>query len=172
MLGLFRISSSLDALRCKRVQPCMFPSFLSPEVDPLEILIQLNPCKEQDRFDKHNSPFPRNGRVAEHIVVDHGDIDEREDQQEARYDGPEEELVPPHIVHPLREVFFGFGLHPEEAAAHVDHFPREEKSKPGQAGECCGASTEHRVTFGRVMPVAASSKIAVAKGEHNEREGG
>ena len=46
-------------------------------------------------------------------------IENREDGDEACHDRTEEKLVPPDVVHPLREVFLRVWLHSEERSAEV-----------------------------------------------------
>lgn len=154
-----------------RIQPRLLLTLPPAEKDPLHELIQLNPQKEQGRLDKHNPPLPRDRRMSKHLVVDNGDINKREDSDEAGHNGPEEELVPPDVVHPLCEVLLGFGLHAEEAAAHVDHFPREEESEPGQTDKGGGARAEDRIALRDVVAVAAAGEVAVAEREHDQGEG-
>lgn len=101
------------------------------EVDTLAPLPCLASTEEQSGLDKHDAPFPGDTGVSEDVVVDDGDVENWEDGDESSHDGPEQELVAPHVVHPLGEVFIGVGLHAEEAAAHVDHLPGEEQSEPG-----------------------------------------
>lgn len=103
----------------------------STEEDALSPFPSLNAHEEKDSFDEDDAPFPRDAGMFEDDLVDDGDIQDREGRDEAGHDGPEEERVTPDIVHPLREVALGFGLHAEEGAAHVDHFPGEEEGEPG-----------------------------------------
>lgn len=86
--------------------------------------------EEQDSLDCHDTPFPSDGLMFEDDVVQDGDIDHREHGDPSGHDGPEKKLVPPDIVHPLCKVFFGFWLHAEERAAHVDHLPSQKQCKP------------------------------------------
>ena len=143
-----------------------------PEKHPLTPLPRLDAREEQRRLNKHNSPLPRNPRMLEHHIVNHGDIQDRERKHESRHDPKEEELVPPHVHHPLREIQLGLGLHAEEAAPHVHHLPGEEEREPGHADEGGCARAEHCVAFARVVAVAAGGEVAVAPGEEDEREGG
>ena len=83
----------------------------------------FNAHEEQDDLDGHDCPFPGDGLVLEDDVVQHGNVEDGEHGDPSRHDGPEEELIAPYIVHPLGEVFLGFGLHAEERPAHIDHFP-------------------------------------------------
>lgn len=106
----------------------------------------------------------------EDVVVDDGNVQGGEDGDETRNDGPEEELVPPDVDHPLGKVALAAGLHAEETAAHVDHFPGQEQREPCERHECGGAGSEDRVTLLRVGVVASRPEIAVAKAVHDEQE--
>lgn len=110
--------------------------------------------------------------MLKHHIVDNRDIQNRKRKHKARHNPKEEELVPPHIHHPLREIQLGLGLHAEEAAAHVHHLPGEEEREPGHADEGGCARAEDGVAFGRVVAVAAGGEVAVAPGEEDKREGG
>lgn len=93
------------------------------EKDTLSPFPGFNTQEEQNRLDNNNSPFPGDSRVLEHHIVDNGDIKDRNHGNKAGENRPEEELVTPDIICPLREVLLGLGLHAEERAAHVHHFP-------------------------------------------------
>lgn len=84
------------------------------EKDALTPLPSLDTGKEEDCFNEHDGPFPADTGMLEDHVVDNRDIEDREDGDEARHDGPEQKLVAPDIVHPLGEVLFGSGLHAEK----------------------------------------------------------
>lgn len=122
-------------------------SLAATEEDALAPLPRFNTKEEERGLDEDNAPFPADSGVFEDDMVDDGDIEQGEDGDEPGHDGPEEELVAPHVVHPLGEVFLGAGLHAEEAETHVNHFPREEKGEPGEADEGRGAGAEDRFAF-------------------------
>jgi hypothetical protein len=130
------------------------------------------PCfgSRKDRFDEDDSPFPRDPRVLKDIVIDDWNVKGGEDGDEAGNDGPEQELVAPHVVHPLGEVLVALGLHSKEAAPHVDHLPSEEQGKPGEA--CKGGSSrpEDRVTFRGVGIVAVSTEVAISECKDDQDE--
>ena len=110
--------------------------------------------------------------MLKHHIIDHRDIQNRKRQHKPRHNPKEEELVPPHVHHPLREIQLGFWLHAEEAAPHVHHLPGEEEREPGHADEGGCARAEHRVAFRLVVAVAAVGEVAVAPGEEDQGEGG
>lgn len=101
--------------------------------------------------------------MSEDTMVDHRDVEQREDSDEACHDGPEEELVAPDVVHPLCEVQLGARLHAEEAAAEIDHLPGQEEGEPGQTDEGRGSSSENGVALGGVVSVAVRAQVAVSK---------
>lgn len=112
-------------IRAHRRIPPKDPLFqiLSPEPQPprpfaeensLGPLPQLTAHEKGDNLHKHDPPLPADTGVLKDIVVDDGDIQRGENSAEARNDGPEEELVPPHIVRPLGEVSFGAWLRTEK----------------------------------------------------------
>lgn len=105
--------------------------------------------------------------------VDDRDVDEGEHGDEASDNSPEEELVAPDVNHPLSEVLLGLGLHAEEGAAQVDHFPGEEEGEPGQTGKSGGAGAEDDFAAFVVL-VAAVANVggAVAEAVEDEDEGG
>lgn len=105
--------------------------------------------------------------------VDHRDVDEGEHGDEASHNSPEEELVAPDVNHPLSKILLGLGLHAEEGAAQVDHFPGEEEGEPGEAGESGGAGAEDNLAAFVVL-IAAFANIggAVAEAVEDEDEGG
>lgn len=142
------------------------------EVLALAKLPSLDADKEQECGDENHSPLPADARVPEHDGVDDGDVQDGEDGDECAHDGEEQELVAPHVVEPLGEVLVGARLHHEEGAAHVNHLPREEDGEPGETGECGGTSAEHSVAAGVVALVTSGTQVAVAKAEHDDREGG
>ena len=108
--------------------------------------------------------------MLEHVVVQAGDVDQREDGDEAEYDRAEEEAVRPDVDEPLGEVLLGARLHHEEGKAHVDDFPRQEEREPGHGGEASGAGTEDKVaSVGRLVAVGADGAITPAV--KDEREG-
>jgi hypothetical protein len=102
----------------------------STEIDPLAPFPSLNTNKEDARQNEHDAPLPVDGRMLEHNRVQHRDIDERKQRNKPHHDSPEQELVPPHIDRPLREVALTTGLHAEKGASHIDHFPGQEEGKP------------------------------------------
>jgi len=164
------ILSGLHAVVCLRARLELRPP-LATEVDALGPLPGLDAAEEQGRLDEDDAPLPRDPGVLEHDVVDDRDVQDREDGDEAGDDRPEEELVAPGVVHPLREVPLGLGLHAEEGAAHVDHLPGEEEREPGETDEGRRARAEYQVTLRRVVSVAASTEVAVAKAPHHQGEG-
>lgn len=52
--------------------------------------------------------------MLKHNRIQHGYVKDRKHGNPPRHNRPEEELVSPDVVHPLREVFLGLGLHAEE----------------------------------------------------------
>lgn len=105
-------------------------------------------------------------------VWTHGNVEGREYGNEAGDHSPEEERVPPHVVHPLGEVFFASRLHTEEAAAHVDHLPGQEEGEPSERHKGGCAGPEDGVTCLRVGVVAALAEIAVAETVDDQQKRG
>ena len=112
----------------------------------------FNTSNEEDSLDDDNGPLPRDTGVLENYMVDDWDVEGWEDCDETSDDGPEKERIAPDIVRPLGEVFFTTGLHAEERSvnrvslgsglgdsynlpSHVDHFPSEKESEPGETNE-------------------------------------
>ena len=60
------------------------------------------------------SPLPADTSVLEDNSIQCGNVKNREDGDESSNDSPEQELIPPNIVDPLREISLGAGLHAEE----------------------------------------------------------
>lgn len=151
-------------------------ALLATEVNPLAPLPTLNTKEEKHSFDQDHTPFPGDTAVLEDFVVDNRNVQDGEGEYETGHDSEEQELVAPDIVHPLREVALGVGLHLEEAAAEVHHLPGEEEREPGHACECCGTSAEDSVTSVRfvrviVLSVATRGEVSIAPAEHDECEG-
>lgn len=118
------------------------PSASATEEDSLSPFPGFDADEEQDSLDCHDAPFPGDRFMFEDDVVQNGDVENGEHSDPSGHDGPEKELVPPDVVHPLGKVFLGFRLHAEERPAQVDHFPSQEKRKPGQTHECSGTGSE------------------------------
>ena len=72
------------------------------------------------------------------------------------------------MIRPTGQIHLATGLHSEEGASHVYHFPRKEEGEPGEAEEGYGACTEDVVVGGGVGVFAACSKIASAEGERDK----
>ena len=142
-----------------------------PEENPLGKLPRLHAREKQTRADKHNPPLPRYPLVFKHSLVDDGDIKQGEEGDEADHDGPEEELVAPDVVHPLRQVELGAGLHAEKRAAHVNHFPRQEQREPRQTRKRRGAGAKDNVARVVVRVVAILTELAAAEAKHDQRKG-
>lgn len=105
--------------------------------------------------------------MPENHVVDHGDIQDGKDGDEPYHDATEEELVAPHVEHPLREIPLRVRLHTEETSSHVDHFPRQEQRKPRHTYERRRPRPEHRLASA-VVPVTSAGKVPVAPAEHHQ----
>ena len=104
-----------------------------------------------------------------------GNIDDREDSDETRNDGPEEEFIPPDIVHPLREngvLCLLARVQCKERAAHMHHLPSQEEGEPRQTSECRGAGTEDGIALVGIRVVATSAETIVARAVNYEDEGG
>lgn len=163
------LTARLVALLCSLAR-------LTTEVDPLAPLPALNTKEEQHCLDKDNTPLPGDTAVLEDLVVDDWDVQDRESEDETSHDSEEEELVAPDVMHPLREVALGVGLHLEKAAAEIHHFPGEEEGKPSHAGEGCRTGAENSVaSIGLcrvvVLSVTAGGKISITPSEHHESKG-
>ena len=63
------------------------------------------------------------------------------------------------------------GVHVEERAAYVNHFPRKEKGKPGQANEGGSTGTEDIVAAVGVNVVTVIAKITYPEPEEDEHTG-
>lgn len=87
----------------------------------------LDTAEEQQGLDDDDGPLPGDAGVFEDVVVDDGAVQDQEDGHVAEHDRVEEELVAPHVVHPLRKVLLRLGLHAEERASEIDQLPRQEE---------------------------------------------
>jgi len=96
-------------------------ALLSAEIDSLSPLPGLDACKEENSFDEHDTPFPANASVLEHLVVDDRDIESREDSNESSNNSPEEEFVSPDVDSPLSEILRALRLHAEERTETEEH---------------------------------------------------
>lgn len=143
---------------------------LSPEVDMLGPLPYLAAEEDEERGDENDTPLPGDRRVFEDDRVDDGDVQKRENSDEAGDNGPEEELVAPDVEESLGKVLPGLGLHTEKGPAHVQHFSGKEKGKPGQGGEGRGAGAEDGVASVAIGVVAVFAEVAIAKLEHDKHE--
>jgi hypothetical protein len=76
-------------------------SSTSAEEDPLGKFPSLNTSEEKNRRDDNHGPLPCDHLVLEDHAVDHGDVERREDGDEAEDDGPKEELVTANVVNPI-----------------------------------------------------------------------
>lgn len=114
--------------------------------------------------------------MLENLGVDDGDIDDREDRDEASKDGPEQKRIAPGMPHPYCEWVLRLRLHAEERPAHMHHLPGEEEREPGKGDEGGGTSTENEFTGLAVCFVTAEAEISVTEspnddGECSETEG-
>lgn len=139
-------------------------------VDALAKLPELDTAKEETGGDEDDAPLPGDTLVLEDSVADDGDVLEREEGDEAEHDSPEEELVAPHIVHPLGEVLLGAGLHAEEGSSLVNHLPGEEQREPCQAGKGGSTGLEDGPAALAVLVVAVNTELTVTKGVQAEHE--
>lgn len=144
---------------------------LATEVDALGPLPSLDTGEEQNGAHENDAPLPGDGSMLEHLSVEDGNVGEREDGHEADDDGEEQELVAPGIPEPLSKVLLALGLHAEEGASHVDHFPGEKEREPGECGETGSAGAVHGVAAVGIIVVAVHAKVTVAPAEHDEQEG-
>lgn len=113
-----------------------------PEIHPLSELPRLDANEKEDGRDEDDAPLPADSLMLEYLVIDDGNVEHREDGDEAGADGEEEELVAPDIDEPLCKVLLGTGLHAEEGTAHINHLPSEKEREPGEACEASRASAE------------------------------
>jgi len=74
---------------------------LATEVEALQHLPRLDTTKEENCHNDDNTPFPCNTLVLEDNTVQSRNVDDWEDGDETRNDGPEEELVLPDVACPL-----------------------------------------------------------------------
>ena len=130
--------------------------------------------------------------MQEHLVVNHGDVDNRERSEETsnnrlqnsreqsqlqiRYCSqstyPEQDLVGPQVLHPLSVRGVGLGVHPEHAPSHINHLPSKEETLPAEHGEARRASTEHGFAPFASVVATASTEITVSEAVDHEDEGG
>jgi hypothetical protein len=142
-----------------------------PKEDTLAELPALNTNEEEEGCHEDNAPLPADALVPENRVIDDGNVEDGEDCNETEHDGEEQELVPPDVACPLREVLCRSRLHHEERAAHVQHLPCKEQREPGKTSECSRTSAEHSVASGVIRFVTRLAEVAIAEAEHDEREG-
>ena len=105
-------------------------------------------------------------------MVDDRNIQQRKDRHEAKHDTPEQELVLPHINHPLREIALTLWLHAEETASEVHQLPRQEEREPHHAHERGGAGAEYLVALRAIGVVAVGAETAVAEAVDDQAEAG
>lgn len=84
--------------------------------------------------------------MSKDFMVDHWDVESRKDGDKAGHDTPEQELVLPYVVKPLRKVVLAAWRHSEEGPSHIDRGPGKKNRKPGHCDERCGAGAEDRIT--------------------------
>lgn len=135
---------------------CSTVSRAASAEDTLCPLPSLHSNEEQEARNEDYPPFPRDAFVPKDVVVDDGDIHDREKGDETHKHGREEELVSPHIKDPLGKVVFGSRLHAEEASSHINQLPGQKDREPGEASEARCPCTENAIAFDRVAVVAAS----------------
>ena len=103
----------------------------------LESLPSLNESNVKGNASKDNTPFPRKTAVLEHLSVETGNVNQREDSEESHHYRPEQELV---VVNSLED---GKGaspalIHVKQTAVEVLHFPRGYKEKKAERGKDSG----------------------------------
>ena len=84
---------------------------------------------------------------------------------------PEQHLVPPQVLHPLRVRRFRARVHPEQTPAHVDHFPREQQARPTYGGEARRAGAEHGLAPVARVVATPRPEVATAEAPDDEHEG-
>lgn len=73
------------------------------EVHPLTKLPKLHAGEEQESRDYDHCPLPSDALVLEDDAVDDGNVEGRENSDEADEDGPEKEFIAADVVVPERE---------------------------------------------------------------------
>ena len=168
--GRAEVSLERPLLQVNAAPPEALLVVLPLEVLPLCELPGLDTEEEQNGSDEDDAPLPADALVLEDSVVDDGDVEHGEDRDETCHNGPEKELVAPHIDEPLCEVLLGAGLHSEERPPHVNHLPSKEEREPGKTREASSACAEHSITAGTVAIVAVQAKVSVTPSVEHECE--
>lgn len=162
--------SSLRASLLLEGVPLLLPTHAT-EKDTLSPFPGFDAEEKQERLNNNDSPFPSDSRVLEYHIVDNGYVKDRNHGNKASENRPEEELIAPDIMRPLREILFRFGLHAEERPAHIHHFPGQEQGKPRQADESGCACLKDQLTLFGILAIATASKVAVSESPHHQGEG-
>lgn len=100
------------------------------EEDPLRELPGFDAGEEDQRGDDHDGPLPGDHLVLEDDAVDDGDVERREDGDEAEDNGPEEEFVAADVVHPALGVVSANHLFPNRLIIIIESASR----KSGRSG--------------------------------------
>ena len=95
----------------------------------------------------------------------------RPNEDQDRTTHPEQHLVPPQVLHPLRVRRLRPRVHPEQAPAHVHHLPREQQARPAHRREARRARPEHHLAPRARVVAAAGTEVASAEAPDDEHEG-
>ena len=128
---------------------------------PLDGLPRLNQRNIHNHTPSDDAPFPRQSYVLKNVNVDRGDVDDREGDEEAGDDGPEEESV---VVDGLenRKRPGPPLVHVEEAAVEVFHLPGGNEEEEANCREGSSASTVDAVAAGAMVIVAALWEVVIS----------
>lgn len=139
----------------------------------LHSLPTLHHAQVDHNTSRDNAPFPANAHVLEDNFIDHGQIDQRECQHEARHSSPKEELVSPDGLENRQRAAVLLRVHVEQAAGEVLGLPRgdEQQEREDGVGGCAGAEDDvARVVVARVAAVAERVTGLRDAAEHDRRE--
>ena len=143
------------------------PATPPPHIHPLRPLPRLRAQHKHHHRNKHHRPLPANARVHKHNMVNDGNVQRPEHDEEDDGDGEEEEAVAPEVHAPGAEP----AGHVEQRAPRVDELPREEQEDPRHGRVAGGARAEHVVARRRVLVVAVGAEVAVVEAEYHDGEG-
>ncbi|KAI6773583.1 hypothetical protein HG531_000432 [Fusarium graminearum] len=140
-----------------------------------EMEVSLGHLPELDTSNKHDgeangqSPLPGDACVLEELVVQDRDVDNREDRQTAKDDGPEEEAVGVDILE-NRESAVIIGVEAENGAAQTLELPGRDEDEPSEFGKCSGTSFENGDTSFGVSLVALLAQVSTVSAVDDNNE--
>mgnify|MGYP005989479713 CR=1 FL=1 len=136
----------------------------------LDELPGLNADYKDNSEADHEGPLPLDASVLEELVVENGDIDDREDGESAENDGPEQELVAVQILEDGKAAVI-VGIEAKHGAAETLELPGRNENQPGEFGKCGSAGAEDGLARFRVVRVAVHAEVSVVGAVDDDDEG-